>query len=60
MSKPSSAEAVVRDFMATFTEVWPMRDATALRRFFSEGCEYRNGPAEPVTGAKPSSPTSPQ
>ncbi len=50
VSKSSSAEAVVRDFMATFTEAWPMRDATTLRRFFSEGCEYRNGPTEPVTG----------
>ena len=50
MSEPTNAEAVVRDFMATFTEAWPMRHATALARFFSEDAEYRNGPVEPVRG----------
>lgn len=45
-----SAEEVVLDFQATFTAVWPMRDATALGRFFSEDAEYRNGPLEPVRG----------
>ena len=45
-----SAETVVREFMATFVEVWPARDAAALGRFFSEHAEYWNGPLEPVRG----------
>ncbi len=47
---PPSAEEVVHDFMAAFTEAWPTGDATTLRRFFSEDAEYRNGPVEPVLG----------
>lgn len=50
VSKPTNAEAVVRDFMAIFTQAWPMRHAAALARFFSEDADYRNGPVEPVRG----------
>jgi limonene-1,2-epoxide hydrolase len=50
VTKTPSAETVVREFMATFTEAWPRRDAMALGRFFSENAEYRNGPLEPVRG----------
>jgi limonene-1,2-epoxide hydrolase len=50
VSKPAIAEAVVREFMATFTEAWPKKDATTLSRFFGEDAEYRNGPSEPVRG----------
>jgi limonene-1,2-epoxide hydrolase len=50
VSDPPSAEAVVRDFMATFTKAWPTGDAEALSRFFNEDAEYRNGPSEPVRG----------
>ena len=47
---PSSAEEVVRDFMAAFMAAWPTGDAATLSRFFSEDAEYRNGPLEPVHG----------
>lgn len=50
MSEPASSEAVVRDFMATFTDAWPKRDAAVLGRFFGEDAEYRNGPSQPVRG----------
>jgi limonene-1,2-epoxide hydrolase len=50
VSEPLSAETVVREFMATFSEAWPMSDAMALGRFFSENAEYCNGPLEPVRG----------
>lgn len=50
VTKSPSAEAVVRDFMATFTAAWPIRDAAAVGRFFSEDAEYRNGPSETVSG----------
>jgi len=46
----ASAEEVVRDFMAAFETAWPTGDPSTLRRFFSEGAEYRNGPLEPVRG----------
>ena len=47
---PPSAEAVVRDFMATFIATWPTGDAATLNRFFSEDAEYCNGPLEPIHG----------
>ncbi len=47
---PSSAEEVVRDFMAAFMAAWPTGDAVTLSSFFSEDAEYRNGPLEPVHG----------
>ena len=47
---PSSAEELVRDFMAAFMAAWPTGDAATLSRFFSEDAEYRNGPLEPVHG----------
>ena len=47
---PPGAEVVVRAFMAEFTAAWPTGDAAPLRRFFSEGAEYCNGPLEPVRG----------
>jgi limonene-1,2-epoxide hydrolase len=50
VSGPSSAEAVVRDFMAASIPAWSSGDATALARFFSEDAEYRNGPLPPVRG----------
>ncbi len=50
VSDPPSAEAVVRDFMATFTTAWSTADAEAVGRFFSEDAGYRNGPSEPVRG----------
>ena len=45
-----SAEEVVHDFMAAFTEASPTGDATMLGRFFSEDAIYCNGPLEPVFG----------
>jgi limonene-1,2-epoxide hydrolase len=47
---PTSAEEVVRDFMAAFMTAWPTGDATTLSRFFSEDADYCNGPLEPVHG----------
>jgi limonene-1,2-epoxide hydrolase len=47
---PSSAEAVVRDFMAASISAWSSGDATTLAPFFSEDAEYRNGPLPPVRG----------
>jgi limonene-1,2-epoxide hydrolase len=47
---PSSAEAVVRDFMAASISVWSSGDATTLAAFFSENAEYRNGPLPLVRG----------
>ena len=50
MAVPSSAEAVVRDFMAASISVWSSGDATTLAAFFSEDAEYRNGPLPLVRG----------
>jgi uncharacterized protein (TIGR02246 family) len=47
---PTSAEEVLRDFIAAFVEAWPTGDAAPLSRFFSEDAEYCNGPLEPVHG----------
>jgi limonene-1,2-epoxide hydrolase len=47
---PTSAEEVVREFMAAFLAAWPTGDAATLSRFFSEDAEYCNGPLEPVHG----------
>jgi limonene-1,2-epoxide hydrolase len=47
---PSSAEAVVRDFIAASISVWSSGDATTLAAFFSEDAEYRNGPLPLVRG----------
>jgi limonene-1,2-epoxide hydrolase len=47
---PSSAETVVRDFMAASISVWSSGDATTLAAFFSEDAEYRNGPLPLVRG----------
>ena len=50
MAGPSSAEAVVRDFMAASISAWSSGDATTLAAFFSEDPEYRNGPLPLVKG----------
>ena len=50
MAGSSSAEAVVRDFMAASISVWSSGDATTLAAFFSEDAEYRNGPLPLVRG----------
>jgi limonene-1,2-epoxide hydrolase len=46
----SSAEAVVREFMATSIRAWSAGDASSLARFFSEAAEYRNGPLPLASG----------
>jgi limonene-1,2-epoxide hydrolase len=47
---PSSAEAVVQDFMAASISAWSSGDAITLAPFFNEDAEYRNGPLPPVRG----------
>ena len=50
MAEPSSAEAVVRDFIPESISAWSSGDAITLAPFFSEDAEYRNGPLPPVRG----------
>jgi limonene-1,2-epoxide hydrolase len=50
VGRAPSAEEVVRNFMAAFTEAWPTGDAATLSRFFSEDAQYCNGPLQPVHG----------
>jgi limonene-1,2-epoxide hydrolase len=46
----SSAEKVIRDFMAASISAWATGDAAALTSFFSDDAEYCNGPLQPVRG----------
>ena len=50
MGELSSAERVIRDFMAASIVAWSSGDATALASFFSEDARYRNGPLPSVRG----------
>ena len=43
-------EDVIREFIDTFVDAWPRKDAAALSRFFSDDAVYYNGPLEPLTG----------
>ena len=50
MAGPSSAEAVVRDFIVASISAWSSGNATTLAPFFSEDAEYCNGPLPLVRG----------
>lgn len=41
---------VVEEFIATFIDAWPTRDASALMDFFSEDATYHNIPLQAVHG----------
>ena len=46
----ASPKDTIEEFVRTFIEAWPEKDAAALARFFSDEAVYCNGPLAPVRG----------